>query len=50
VDIGYRYWVPSQKYFRVLHATNMAVFNALKKADITIPFPQREVLVKKESS
>jgi len=50
VDIGYRYWVPSQKYFRNMYATNMAVFNALKKAEITIPFPQREVLVKKESS
>ena len=49
VDIGYRYWVPSQKYFRVLYATNMAVSIALKKAGITIPFPQREVLVKKES-
>ena len=50
LDIGYRYWVPSQKYFRVLYATNMAVYNALKKADITIPFPQREVLLRKESS
>lgn len=49
VDIGYRYWVPTQHYFSTLYSTNLAVYNALKKADITIPFPQREVLVKKES-
>ncbi|MDP8218829.1 MAG: mechanosensitive ion channel family protein [Candidatus Theseobacter exili] len=50
VDIGYRYWVPTQKYFRTLHATNMSVYKALNQANITIPFPQREVLVRKESS
>jgi small conductance mechanosensitive channel len=50
VDIGYRYWVPSQKYFRTLYMINLAVYHTLKKENITIPFPQREVLVRKESS
>lgn len=50
VNIGYRYWVPSQKYFRNSYATNIGVYRALKEAGITIPFPQREVLVRKESA
>jgi len=47
VDIGYRYWVPTQKYFETMHTVNLAVFNSIKEAGITIPFPQREVLVTK---
>lgn len=49
VDIGYRYWVPTQKYFEILYTVNLAVFNAVKEAGITIPFPQREVLVTKNT-
>lgn len=45
VEIGYRYWVPTHQYFQTLHAVNLAVFKALKAANITIPFPQREVKV-----
>lgn len=43
VDIGYRYWVPTQKYIETLHGVNLAVFQDLAKAKITIPFPQRVV-------
>lgn len=49
VNLSYRYWVPTQKYFQTLHAVNLAVYKALSKATITIPFPQREVLIKKET-
>ncbi len=49
VDIGYRYWVPTQKYFETMHRVNLAVFNSIKEAGITIPFPQREVLVTKKT-
>ena len=49
VNIGYRYWVPTQKYFKTMHTVNLAVFNSIKEAGITIPFPQREVLVTKNS-
>jgi small conductance mechanosensitive channel len=49
VDIGYRYWVPTQKYFETMHTVNLAVFNSIKETGITIPFPQREVLVTKNS-
>ena len=45
INIGYRFWVPTQKYFHVFYAVNGAVYNALKEAGITIPFPQREVRI-----
>lgn len=43
VNIGFRYWVPTARYFEALYVVNMAVFQALKKANVSIPFPQREV-------
>lgn len=43
VEIGYRYWVPTKKYFHTLYKVNLAVHKALQEARITIPFPQREV-------
>lgn len=43
VDIGFRYWVPTVKYFNTAYKVNLDVFNALKENGIDIPFPQREV-------
>lgn len=43
VDIGMRYWVPTEKYFQTMFAANQAVWDALKEAGLTIPFPQRDV-------
>ncbi len=43
VNIGYRCWVPTNKYFRTLYALNSAVYKAVKNAGLDIPFPQREV-------
>ena len=43
VDIAMRYWVPTKEYYQTLHAVNLAVYEALKKANISIPFPQKEV-------
>ncbi len=43
IDIGYRYWVPTDSYFKIQYSVNLEIFNALKKANITIPFPQREI-------
>ncbi|MDI3325319.1 mechanosensitive ion channel family protein [Pontibacterium granulatum] len=46
VDIGYRYWVPTQRYFEVQYQVNLALYNAFKEEGIEIPFPQREVMLK----
>lgn len=43
INIGYRVWVPTQSYHRKRYALNLAVYHALKEANITIPFPQRDV-------
>ncbi|MDP4610321.1 MAG: mechanosensitive ion channel family protein [Opitutales bacterium] len=43
INIGYRVWVPTNAYHRTRYKINMAVFRALEEAQITIPFPQRDV-------
>jgi small conductance mechanosensitive channel len=43
IDLGMRYWVPTKKYFQTLYSGNLAVHKALNDAEITIPFPQRDV-------
>ena len=49
INIGLRYWVPTKKYFQILYQVNLAIHKALAAAEITIPFPQRDVrLVKAE--
>ncbi len=43
INIGMRYWVPTREYYPSLYAANLAVYNALKAARVSIPFPQLEV-------
>lgn len=43
IDIGYRVWVPTAKYHTTRYTINLAVYHALKNAQITIPFPQRDI-------
>lgn len=43
INIGIRFWAPTINYFHIRYEANLAVYQALKKANITIPFPQREV-------
>lgn len=46
IDLGVRYWVPTEKYFQTLYRGNMAIHKALKAAEISIPFPQRDINMK----
>jgi small conductance mechanosensitive channel len=50
VNIGYRFWVASEHYHKVLYKANLVVFNALKENNISIPFPQRDVRIYKEDT
>ena len=43
VDLDYRFWVPTERYFEVKHAANLAVYRSLGENGLNIPFPQREV-------
>ena len=49
IDLGLRYWVPTRRYFQVMYATNLALYKALKTANISMPFPQREVRILSEA-
>jgi len=50
VDIAYRYWVPTKSFFKTQYDVNIKILNALNSADITIPFPQREVRILGENN
>ena len=43
INIGLRYWIPSNQYFKIRYRVNLAVYQGLKAMDIEIPFPQRDV-------
>ena len=43
INIAYRFWAPTMKYFETQYAINLAIFDALADAGVSIPFPQREV-------
>jgi len=43
IDIGYRCWVRSGKYFETLYLVNQAIYRSLTEGNVQIPFPQRDV-------
>ena len=43
INIGFRYWVPTKRYFRTLYRVNLSVYKMLKEGKIKIPFPQRDI-------
>lgn len=43
VNIAYRIWVPTQKFFNVTFAINQEIFKAFGEQNINIPFPQRDI-------
>lgn len=50
IDIGMRYWVPTESLFETKYKANQAVFKALADNNIEIPFPQRYVHMVGDSS
>ncbi len=50
INVAYRYWVPTIKFFQLSHEVNAAVYQALQQANIKIPFPQRELRILSGSS
>jgi small conductance mechanosensitive channel len=40
IHIGIRYWAPTKAYYKTLYAVNLAVYQALRDAVITISYPQ----------
>ena len=50
VAIGYRYWAPTRRYTKTRHGVNLAVYQELGRAGISIPFPQRVVTIIKDQN
>ena len=50
IDIGYRYWVPTKSFFKTQYDVNLKILNAINAANITIPFPQREIRVLRDEN
>jgi small conductance mechanosensitive channel len=45
VEIGIRYWVPTRNFFKTQYEVNMAIYKGLKQANISIPYPQRDIRI-----
>ena len=50
INVSFRYWIPTAKYFQTSYAVNLAIFKALQLANINIPFPQRDVHIVSQTS
>lgn len=50
INIAYRYWVPTERFFEVQYQVNLAIFNQLQEGKIDIPYPQREVTLTQAKS
>lgn len=48
IDIGIRVWVPTARYFQSRYEIHAAVFDAIGRAGLTIPFPQRDVNLRQQ--
>ena len=43
VNIGFRDWVPTLKYYQLAYAINLKLYRLLQETGIKIPYPQRDV-------
>jgi len=43
IVIGFRYWIPTQQYYRLGFQINEKIFTRFRTEGVEIPFPQREV-------
>jgi len=43
INIGVRFWLPTQRYHSLRFSVNQALLKALRESEIVIAFPQREV-------
>lgn len=50
INFGVRFWAPTTKHYELRYAANQLIHDAISKAGVVIPFPQREVTMLKETS
>ena len=44
INIELRYWAPTPQYNQTQYKVNLAIFDALKKNNINIPFPTYNII------
>lgn len=49
IEIGYRYWVPTRRYYETVYQVNKEVLESFHAAGIDIPFPQRDLHIVSQS-
>jgi len=45
VELGIRYWIPTQTYFQIKYEINKAIYSALRAQNISLPYPRQTVQV-----
>lgn len=50
IEIGFRYWVPTNQYYETLFEINKSVLAGFREAGIDIPFPQQDVHIINQQS
>ena len=43
IELGIRYWIPTNKYFDLKYDVNKKIYAALKDENITIPYPKQAI-------
>ena len=50
IELGFRYWVPTRKYYEIMYKVNNNILPSFRDANIVIPHPQRDVHITSQSS
>lgn len=50
IELGFRYWVPTRKYYEIMYEVNNNILGSFRDANIVIPHPQRDVHITGQSS
>lgn len=49
IELGYRYWVPTKQYYPVMYEVNELILSRFNEEGVSIPFPQRELHIIKQT-
>jgi small conductance mechanosensitive channel len=47
LQLGVRYWVPTESYFELMYATNRSILKSLKEANVEFAYPKQTLKVDK---
>jgi len=50
IEIGIRYWIPTERYFELKYEINKNIYNALQAANISIPYQRQTIQIENPDS